>query len=228
MAYGRRFRKRRYPTRKRSMRPRYRRRYSKYNARFAGGVPKELKRFDTALNFSFDDTGEVPSTGQLCLIPQGDDATERIGRNVLVKSIHIRGNMELIASSAASRSTSVYLYVVLDTQCNGAAASISDVLTSADMESAMINLDNSNRFKILKKFRFALNPQAGWGTNTNSVQRNIEWYAKCHIPLKFDASAGAITDLTSNNIFLLAGSDGDSNDDTVAFLGTCRLRYYDA
>lgn len=195
-------------------------------SRFSAGAGPELKFFDTANSFLVDATGEVPATGQLSLIVQGTDEDERIGRKCTVRSIHIRGTVVLQPAAAANASTVAYVYVVQDTQCNGAAAAITDVLDTSSMATAMSNLDNSGRFRILKRFVFNLTSQAGVTTAYNNVTIPIEWYKRCSIPLDFSAPAGAITSLRSNNLFLLAGTDALS-DDIVSFNATTRLRFSD-
>lgn len=198
----------------------------KSRGRFASGSGPELKFFDTANTFTFDSTGEVPATGQLSLIRQGAGESQRIGRKCVVKSIFIRGRVTLTPGAGAVAATTVYLYVVQDTQCNGAAAGATDVLTSTAFNSAFRNLDNSERFKILKRFTVTLNVTAGVTTAYNNMTQAIEWYGKCSIPLEFGADTGAVSDLRTNNIFFLAGSDGQQ-DDTVDFLGATRLRFSD-
>lgn len=223
--------KRRYTPKKRILRPipRYllgRVRTGGYYGRFAGRSA-ELKFFDTALAWNFDSTGEVPATGQLALIPQGVTESTRIGRACVVKSIQIRGNFVFQPTTAASAATTVILLVVQDTQCNGAAAAVTDVLNSANMSTALINIDNSQRFKILKRITVSMNASAGVTTAYNNVVRHVDMYKKCYIPLDFSSTTGALTEIRSNNIFLLAGSDGAS-DDLVSFGGYARLRFSDS
>lgn len=196
-----------------------------YYGRFAG-PGAELKFFDTSLSFSFDATGEVPATGQLNLIPQGVTESTRVGRKCVLKSIMIRGIMTFAPSTAANASTNCFLYVVLDKQCNGAAAGVGDVFTSNLLPVAMHNLSNSQRFVILKKMKWNFSSQAGVTTAYNNVTKTMEMYKKCTIPLEFSSTTGAITELRSNNVFLLAGSD-NTTDDLVSFAGTCRVRFSD-
>lgn len=186
----------------------------------------ENKFFDTALSFNFDATGEVPATGQLNLIPQGVTESTRVGRLCVLKSIQIRGNTAFVPGAAATASGVTYLYLVLDTQCNGAAAAIGDVLTSDNMVSALVNLNNSMRFRILKRFVLQHVACAGVTTAYNNVNQTIDYFKKLDIPLDFSSTTGALTELRSNNLFLLAGSSA-SIDDAVAFLGTCRVRFAD-
>jgi len=185
----------------------------------------ELKFFDTALSFNVDATGEVPATGQLNLIPQGVTESTRVGRACIIKSIQIRGRFNLAPSAAATMSALSFVYVVLDTQCNGAAAAVADVLTGTNFSTALINIDNSQRFKILKRFTLQQSPLAGQSGALNDQVDQWDWYKKCSIPLDFSSTTGAITEIRSNNLFLLAGGVGA--DDLVSFAGTCRLRFSD-
>lgn len=186
----------------------------------------EMKFFDTSNSFAFDATGEVPATGQLNLIPQGTTESSRIGRKCCIKSIQMRGTIQYVPDTNTLGATTVYLYLVLDKQCNGAAAAITDVLTSANMSIGMVNMANSERFVILK--RFIIKQQAGAGVQAAFGRDNaqIEFYHKCNLPLEFSSTTGAITELKSNNLFLLAGTD-TASDDLVTFLGTTRLRFSD-
>lgn len=197
-----------------------------YYGRFAG-PGAELKFFDTANSFSVDATGEVPVSGQLCLIPQGVTESTRVGRKCTVKSITMRGWASFQPGGSALAATNIYVYVVLDKQCNGAAAAVTDVLSSNVMATAMPNLANEGRFVILKKMIMSLNSGAGVTTAYNSVVRAFEWTKRCNIPLEYSSTTGAITEIKSNNIFLLAGTDGFSSDDLVTFTATTRLRFSD-
>lgn len=187
----------------------------------------ELKFFDTGLSFSFDATGEVPASGQLTLIPQGITESTRLGRKCVIKSIELRAEISYVPAASTIGSDVVHLYVVLDKQCNGAAAAITDVMTSADFNNNLKNLDNSDRFVILKKFVVTLNSAAGAAAAFSTNTQMISWYKKCNIPIEFDNSAatGAITTIRSNNLFLIAGATIE--DDKTTCTGIVRLRYED-
>jgi len=199
--------------------------YGRYNT---NPVKSEDKFFDTALSFDVDNTGEVPASGQLCLIPQGVTESTRVGRKCTIKSIQIRGVTQFTPGAAAVATAQVYIYVVLDTQCNGAAAAITDVLTSNTMSLAMINMANSGRFRILKRFAFPLNPTAGATGSWNNLIKPLEYFKRVNIPIEYSSTTGAIGEIRSNNIFLLAGCVGISSDDLPQFSGTCRLKYSDS
>lgn len=196
-----------------------------YYGRFAGRGA-EMKFFDTAISFLFDSTGEVPATGQLNLIPQGTQENQRIGRKCVLRSLQARLVCQFTPAAAATAATNCILYVVLDKQCNGAAAAVTDVFTSSSLLTAMHNLSNSQRFVILKKVKMLFEPKAGATTAYNNTVKAVEFYKKCNIPLEFSSTTGAITEIRSNNVFLLAGTDGGS-DDTVTCVGTVRVRFSD-
>lgn len=201
--------------------PGYTRRVGNYG-RYSGAAA-ERKFFDTTLSFTIDATGEVPATGQLTLIPQGDTESTRDGRKATIKSVQIRGNFEFVPAAAATADTVAFLYLIQDSQCNGAAAAATDVFTSATFHSNFINLNNSGRFRILKKWVVPMMPGAGATTAYNNVIKQIEFFKSCNIPVDWSAATGAITEIKSNNLFLMAGSSG--SDDTITFSGNCRLRF---
>ena len=142
------------------------------------GPNAELKIFDTAISFTVDATGEVPATGQLALIPQGVTESTRVERRATIKPIQLRLTAFLVPAAATAASTVFAIYVVQDTQTNGAAAAITDVLTTNNMSTALINIANSQRFRVLKKFKWSLNSGAGVTTAYNNVVRHQEWYKK--------------------------------------------------
>lgn len=199
-------------------------RSSGFYGRFGKGG--ELKFFDTSLSFLIDATGEVPATGQLALIPQGVTESTRVGRKCTIKSIAMKGNLLYAPAAAASGSTNAVMYLVLDKQCNGAAAGATDVFTGTNFVTLFHNLANSQRFVVLKTWKWTINSSAGATTAYNNVSRMWSGFKKCNIPIEYSSTTGAITEIRSNNLFLLASSDGTS-DDLITIGGTCRLRFSD-
>jgi len=195
--------------------------YGRYGAK--GG---ENKWFDTTLTFSFDSTAEVPATGQLCLIPQGVTDVTRVGRKATVKSIQIQGEISFTPGAGATACNHCVLYLILDTQCNGAAATQTDLFTTAAVYDSLPNMNNQGRFTIMKKWVMKMEPKAGASTALNTDKKWIAYYKKCNIPLIWSANTGAITEIRSNNLFLYAGAG--TNDDLATMNGVCRLRIDDS
>lgn len=194
--------------------------YGKYNRGDSGA---ELKFFDTAQSWSFGTTMIIPTNGQLTLIPQGDTQSTRDGRRAFIRSVQLRGALDYNPGSNGYAAVHCFLYLVLDTQCNGAAAGATDVFTSATAHTSLMNLNNSGRFKIMKKWIFYMEPQAGTTTAFNACRRQIEFFQRCNIKVDWSSTTGAISEIRSNNLFLLAGSDNANG--LVAFSGNCRLRF---
>lgn len=103
---------------------------ARYSSRLTA-IPPELKFFDTAVSFTPDSTLEVPATGQWCLIPQGDTESTRDGRIAVIRSFQFRGTL-VGPINTSPADAYVNLWVVLDTQANGAAATAADVFNGAD------------------------------------------------------------------------------------------------
>lgn len=200
-------------------------------AKAAGfGFPQEVKFFDTAVSFTADSTLEVPATGQWALIPQGDTQSTRDGRLARLKSIQFRG---IITGPTTASSTNLdfvfYMWVILDRQANGAAAAVTDVFTNTLGASALINLNNSKRFRILHKEVIAPNT-AGWTMNNTSAANVLAWPVEFFLPVNilmdWDSTTGAITEIKSNNVFIIAGVSGaGAIDDEYSVAGNARVRF---
>lgn len=189
----------------------------------------ELKFFDTTLSFSFDATAEVPATGQLCLIPQGNTQSTRDGRHAVVESIEVRAKLNFaIAAAAAPISGCTRLALVVDTQCNGAAAAVTDVYSVDLLPEGFRQLNNEDRFRVLRTWTHRWGVVAG-ATTAYAVTPPvyIEEFVPVLIPIDWNSTTGALTEIRSNNIFLMAqANSGQGNiDDLVTFAGVCRLRF---
>lgn len=196
--------------------------YGRFN-----GPGRELKFLDTESSFSIDRTGEVPATGQLVLIPQGATQSTRIGFKCTIRSIQWRAVVEMVPDASVNSSGVAYIYLIQDTQANGAAAAVTDVFTSASLEKGLLNIANASRFRILKKWVLDFNSQAGVTTAYNSHARHVEYFKKCNIPLDFNGATGAITEIRSNNLFIIAGSALANSDDEISVFGSFRVRFDD-
>ncbi len=192
-----------------------------------GAAQKEKKFFDTSVDFSYDTVGEVPATGQLILIPQGVTESTRIGRKAFIHSLYIKGTETFVPAASAEANGSTYLYLVLDTQANGAAAAVTDVFDATGLSRAIINLNNSLRFRIIKKWVHTWNVSGGVTGAYNSATKVLNEYIRFSkpIPVDYSSTTGALSEIRSNNLFLVAGANGI--DDLVTVGATCRVRFTD-
>lgn len=184
----------------------------------------EKKFLDTTQSFAFDATAEIPVTGQLALIPQGDTENTRDGRQCTIESVQGRLVWTFSPLASVTASTSCFLYLIQDTQANGAAAAVTDVFQSTNLSIALHNLANSTRFKVLRKWKKTFHPMAGVSAAYNTVTYQMEFYKRCLIPMEYSGATGAITEIKSNNLFFMAGSD-TLTDDLVQCNGFVRIRF---
>lgn len=180
-------------------------------------------------------------THQLSLIPQGDTAVKRVGRKAILHNINFRmevaaGEVTQVASAIVSH-LDFRVALILDKQCNGAAAAFADVFdttTNSIITRAYQRLDNQNRFQVLYDKRFALNlsevAQVDATITAGTCKpmygsRVIQKALKVKIPLEFETAttSGALTTLRSNNVYIYVTS---TNGAWVYNLST-RLRFTD-
>lgn len=190
----------------------------------------ELKNLDLQMGFTFDSTLEIPTTGQLSMIAQGDDANSRDGRQVIIKSLQIHGQLAYAPAAGvigAVVPTSVSLWLCLDTQTNGAAATPADVITVTGTTPVnwVKNLDNDKRFQILKHWRWDFGPTGSWvapGGGRLQLLSMEDYFLRMNLPVTFNGTAAAISSISTNNLFILAQAD---TDDLVTFTGRSRIRF---
>ncbi len=177
-----------------------------YYGRFHTHKTPELKFHDFQLN-----DAAVAATWtvfpSINLIPQGTTEITRIGRACTIKSIWWKVHMFKALSNSTSNTHDVLRMVMfIDKQCNGAAAGATDLWEVDDFQSFR-NLANQHRFTILCDKTISLNSYAGAGNGTAndfaSFGKDTQIYKKVSIPLEFNSTAGAITEIRSNNIGIM-------------------------
>ncbi len=171
-----------------------------------GNVGAELKFHDVDIDQAAIATGGtvfITAVG----IAQGTGESERIGRKVTIRSINWRMNILLPnAANLTSTNDEVRVILFLDKQANGATATVTGILESANYQS-FNNLANKSRFRTLMDRVYDMNAQAGAGDGTANdaagVVMHDALFKKVNIPIEFDSTAGAITEIRSNNIGVL-------------------------
>lgn len=172
------------------------------------------------------------------VIPQDDTPSGREGRKVTVKSLELKMQSTFAspASGATPQASVAYIYLIQDTQANGAVPAVTGdagifTATFAGYPGLMTKqLANEGRFRILRKYVFHHNPgynNTGGAIVISDVQYQTD-YIKLNLPIAYDASVatGALASIRTNNLFLVSGSDGTS-DDTITMNISSRIRYTD-
>lgn len=186
---------------------------------------------------------QINTTGTFTLlhIPQlGTDFTNRIGRKTLIRSFYVKGRVTTEGAGGATQGLNVAsqqarMILFCDLQPNGAVPVVTDLLNSAEPASHL-NLNNRDRFKILKDKMWAFDPYINIVTATQaqaSCSRqcySLKAYMKLNQEVIFNATnGGTIADITSGALYLFwigsqpAGAGTDAN----AIIST-RVRYEDA
>ncbi len=186
----------------------------------------ELKFFDLDLDDATIATGGTV-TDSINKIAQGITEVTRIGRKCTIRQINWRYVITLAAQTASGDTSDVVRVIMfLDKQCNGATATVANILESADFQS-FNNLGNKNRFRTLSDKTYDLVARAGGGDGTTEdYGEDIvtdSFYKKCNIPIEYNAAAGAITEIQSNNIGVLLISQTGK----TGFGSKIRLRFSD-
>ncbi len=201
-----------YAFRRRKGRAPYRRaRYSISKRRTTRGYKadrKELKFHDVAL-FDTVVSSTAAVTTSLNLIAQGITEDSRIGRNIVITKISTKLHFFLVnTTNAADTHEWIKVFLVLDTQCNGANPANSDILEDVSNEQTFRNLANSGRFQVLWTRTANLVCPSG-GTSSAGVNqfgsdsKTMEVHKNVSIPIQYDLTDASIGAVTTNNLFYI-------------------------
>jgi len=143
----------------------------------------ESKFLDLSLNVTTSFPLATTSTTLLLNgIAQGVDAITRVGRRIAMKYITFRLTVSS-ANTSAGIPQNMRVILFVDRQVNGAAAAATGAqLLNVDAMNGLPNLDNRDRFKILKEWRWSLAPiinAATFNFSTPTI-RTIKGF--CRIP----------------------------------------------
>lgn len=190
----------------------------------SGTVPEELKFVDLPLaTYACSTTGSVTLLNG---VAQGTDYNQRVGRQMLLKSVELRGYAYADADGSSDLQY-VRVMVVLDNATNGAAPIITDILT-AQTSISMPNLANRGRFRILSDQRHAFEgaiTAAGVGPKTMNCDLYLRWPKG--IVVQNNGTAATVGSIQSGALWLVTiGSSGSVNQNASAQLCT-RVRFTD-
>jgi len=197
-------------------RPRLQRSYPTYGV--PPGSPRGRKATDVELKFhdiDWDESaadmsaGVISNTDSLIKIGQGITESIRIGRKAVLKSVGWRGKLQLVTANAISAPQVIRLLLVVDTQCNGSAPTVTGndgLLETANYQS-FNDLNNKDRFKVLSDKSYTLNAEAiaGNGTDNDSapVDRTFSVFKSLDLPIEYSGTANpsVIAEIRTNNVF---------------------------
>lgn len=179
----------------------------------------------------------------LVTIATGDGPSNRDGRQICLTRASYKGVITVDTQSGTTANGRwlefVRFYLVQDTQCNGGAATVSSttsgIFTQANLFRAFRTPFCYGRFKILAQKTIRCSEMRPVSNNVDQQQTppyrwpfQMYWHAKPGkgIPIEYSSTTGAITERISNNVFLVAGTSGLS-DDTFSVTADSFINYYD-
>ena len=195
------------------------------NIQLMGG---EKKNIDTSKGQTTVASAGTVLTGTLVAMTQGTGDSQRIGRTIKVMSVQLYGRCILPSTSTVGNTSDrLRLIIFLDRQANKDTPAVTDLLTTADINSFR-KLSNGKRFKFLYDEVMEMNSYGGAGNGTSDDFVELQRTITCHkdglnIPIEYTANAGDKTDLTENNIGII----GISASGNVNVKYICRIRYTD-
>lgn len=151
------------------------------------------------------------------LIPQGDAINHRSGNSVLVRSIYLRGRLEI--NSSVTGNTRISLILIRDMQqVSDTTPTVTDVLTSDDPDS-MLNVSTIGRYKVLWRKTYTLLPTTAGSQSAVDFHKFFKVYSH----LRFNGTAN--TDIQKGGYYLMICSSESTNYPTVSI--NTRCGYYD-
>lgn len=200
-------------------------RYNRASVLKSTAVVNELKFYDTNITATVvASTGtKFPATDLTFVkIPVGTGPSERIGRQIRLKSV----NAYLTVTKVADTSSTDVVRIIwlLDTQANGSSPNVNEILNTASYNSFR-NMANSKRFVFLGDKEITIASQNWNGTQFSAIDRQVNFFKNMNTVIEYDSSVttGALTTIRSNNILMLA----ISKNGTATVQGTVRVRYDD-
>lgn len=185
-------------------------------------VGQEVNYHDVAdANYPLNTTGALVLLNE---IPQGAQATSRIGRKILLKSIQVRGNL---AAGPANINCKAAWMIVYDKRPTGALPNITDILTAADSE-ALTNTQNQGRFQIICRKDYSVCGSTANSASTNAKSGyNVEKFIKISKRVTYKAAGtGEIGDIEQGALYLVTvGNNAATNVATTDL--RFRVRFYD-
>lgn len=192
-------------------------------------TPAEVKFYDSAFGTLAIPAGPASLIDPTVVsgIVNGTGPSDRIRRRIKVVKVDYSFSIILNGAAALLNSDAIRYDMWLDRQCNGVAPAAAELYTAAGAlgTTQFPNLFNEKRYKRMYTLVHQFNPASSIGANSANVGMKIEESFSPNVVIEYDASTGAVGDLTSNNIFQCWSSDSGF---CVLNTGLTRVHYVDA
>lgn len=172
------------------------------------------------------------------LVP-GTGSNNRVGRKISMRSISLRGWIFFAQAGTTPTADFMRLVLVYDRQPNGALPAFADVFQDTNQAGTTntdslsnVNINNADRFKIIKEFVWA-SPGAAAAAAYSGINEQRVLELKAFIKLNalethYNAgTAGTVADITTGSLFLMAAGLNGAADYQYRIKINARLRYAD-
>ncbi len=189
----------------------------------------ERKHIDSLYTDVIDSNGVIFRT--LVPLSLGFDQNQRVGNTVTGTSFIMRfcvcwPNQSSVTLAGLMTTDTCRIMVYLDKQCNGTAATVTDILDSANVNDFRF-IPNLTRFSILKTFFVQMNSEVNHdGTNyiSSGYVESLSCVLNTPWIFKYTEGGGSIANLVSYNIGFMAIT---RNNALCDILGFSRFYYTD-
>ncbi len=178
---------------------------------------QEKKKIENADSTNMAST---PTIIPLTLVGQGDGGAEREGNSIILKSIS--GKIGLRMNTAQASGNLSRLMLVFDSQVNNAQFTAGELLqdtTIGDNIVSALNLDGSQRFKVLWNKVVAMSPQG-----IESAYRTF--FKKLNIKARYSGTSANISGVESKGLFFVFMDDNSGNQNVITY--NLRIRFADS
>lgn len=181
-------------------------------------------------------TGTVVGTGQFILLNGlnlGTSASTRIGRQIVIKKIHMK--YDPIGAFASQTPTFPMTYIramiIFDMQPNGVAPTASDLLedsTTGNQAVSSTAMRYSSRFKILSDKRWVLNNQISATDSPTFHEKYDEVFMNCNLKVIYsNSNNGDESDIETGALWLFLTTDSINAANNPAMQFYNRIRWSD-
>jgi len=182
----------------------------------------------------------------LCPVKQGAGFNERVGEQIILKTIHIKAHIasDWLTNADPTVPTHLRLMLIYDREANGGTPTIGDILLDVDEDGngttgvfAGLNLRERKRFHIFRDKRLYYSgavPGAGIaGLNFQIITgeiaaqgTEIDWYVKLNdLNQDYKAATAEKGSISTGTLWLVALSNSNLTNSRAVVQGSARLRY---
>lgn len=178
----------------------------------------ERKKYETSNTGGVVVTAANPYVQSLTNgIAQGTGVSNRIGDRIHVKGIDIQFQANSSATLAAGAPAFCDVFMILDTQPNGATPASNVIFENNNTNLTYLELGVLERFKVLKRERLNFDIAGSQSTVWT-------WHQSCDLAIRFDTATGSPQ---SNDIYVCALSPAANAATETVLSYICRLSFSD-